>query len=97
MFLFKLGPQEIDLGGETSAGSDSDGGDSDLSNGGSDGAVDGGAGGTGGGDDGIGGGEEGGGDGESGGKSVRVDAGAAAVLVVFMGIAETVVESVEEE
>ena len=66
-----------------------------MSDGGSDGAVDGGAGGTGGGDDGIGGGEEGGGDGESGGKSVRVDAGAA-VVVVFMGIAETVVESVEE-
>ena len=65
-----------------------------MCDGGSDGAVDGGAGGTGGGDDGIGGGEEGGGDGESGRKSVRVDAGAA--VVVFMGIAETVVESVEE-
>lgn len=65
-----------------------------MSDGGSDGAVDGGAGGTGGGDDGIGGGEEGRGDGESGGKSVRVDAGAA--VVVFTGIAETAVESVEE-
>ena len=85
MLLVELGPQEIDLGGETGTGSDGDGSDSNVRDGGGDGAVESGAGARGsGGED----GGEGGGDGDSGGNSVKHAA-------VFPGIRETV-ESVEE-
>lgn len=72
--VLEFGPEEIDLGGKTSTGSNGDGGDSNLGDGGGDSAVKGARGGSGSGGDDVGGGEEGRrDDGEFGGNLAEED------------------------